>query len=117
MGLEAIQSNQRRVFFNWMGLTALFGVMFVSIQAVEWTQMMREGIKAGNIFGTAFFTTTGFHGQQVLGGVVWLSIIMLRAARGTYSAENYLGIELFGLYWHFVDVVWIVLFTVIYLIH
>jgi heme/copper-type cytochrome/quinol oxidase subunit 3 len=117
MGLEAIQSNQRRVFFNWMGLTVLFGVMFVSIQAVEWTELMREGIKAGNIFGTAFFTTTGFHGLHVLGGVVWLALLMIRASRGEYSAENNLGIEMFGLYWHFVDVVWIVLFTVIYLIN
>jgi heme/copper-type cytochrome/quinol oxidase subunit 3 len=116
MGLESLQSNDRRVFFNWMGLTILFGAMFLSIQAFEWYELMREGIEADDLFGTVFFSTTGFHGLHVLGGVVWLSIIMLRASRGAYSAENYLGIELFGLYWHFVDVVWIVLFTVIYLI-
>jgi cytochrome c oxidase subunit 3 len=117
MGLEAIQSNDRRVFFNWMGLTIMFGLAFLSIQAFEWYELMHEGIKADDVFGTVFFTTTGFHGLHVLGGVVWLILIMLRAARGEYSAENNLGIELFGLYWHFVDVVWIVLFTVIYLIH
>jgi cytochrome c oxidase subunit 3 len=117
MGLEAMQSNDRRVFFNWMGLTIAFGVTFVSIQAFEWYELMHEGIKAGGIFGTVFFSTTGFHGLHVLGGVLWLSLIMLRARRGEYSAENNLGIEIFGLYWHFVDVVWIVLFTVIYLIH
>jgi cytochrome c oxidase subunit 3 len=117
MGLEAIQSNDRRVFLNWMGLTIAFGLTFVSIQAFEWYTLMHEGIKAGGIFGTVFFTTTGFHGLHVLGGIVWLSLIMLRARRGEYSAENNLGIEIFGLYWHFVDVVWIVLFTVIYLIH
>ncbi len=117
MGLEAIQSNDRRVFLNWMGLTIAFGATFLSIQAFEWYELMHEGIKAGGIFGTTFFTTTGFHGLHVLGGIVWLSLIMLRASRGEYSADNNLGIELFGLYWHFVDVVWIVLFTVIYLIH
>jgi cytochrome c oxidase subunit 3 len=117
MGLEAIQSNDRRVFLNWMGLTVAFGLTFVSIQAFEWYELMHEGIKAGGIFGTVFFTTTGFHGLHVLGGIVWLGLIMLRARRGEYSAENNLGIEIFGLYWHFVDVVWIVLFTVIYLIH
>ncbi len=116
MGLEAIQSSDRRVFFNWMGLTILFGAMFLGIQAFEWYELMHEGIKADDVFGTVFFSTTGFHGLHVLGGVVWLSLIMLRASRGEYSAENNLGIELFGLYWHFVDVVWIVLFTVIYLI-
>lgn len=116
MGLEAIQADDRRVFFNWMGLTLLFGVTFLSIQAFEWYELMHEGIKAGNIFGTAFFVTTGFHGLHVLIGVAWLGLLMLRATRGVYSSSNNLGVELFGLYWHFVDVVWIVLFTVIYLI-
>lgn len=116
MGLEAMQSDDRRVFFNWMGLTLLFGVTFLSIQAFEWYELMHEGIKAGNIFGTAFFVTTGFHGLHVLIGVAWLGLLVLRATRGVYSSSNNLGIELFGLYWHFVDVVWIVLFTVIYLI-
>ena len=68
MGLEAIQSNDRRVFLNWMGLTIAFGLTFVSIQAFEWYTLMHEGIKAGGIFGTVFFTTTGFHGLHVLGG-------------------------------------------------
>jgi len=117
MGLEAIQSDDRRVFFNWMGLTVLLGLSFLGIQAVEWRALMHEGIKASNIFGTAFFTTTGFHGLHVFAGVGWMTILLLRARRGEYSAQNNLGIELFGLYWHFVDVVWIVLFTVIYLIH
>jgi heme/copper-type cytochrome/quinol oxidase subunit 3 len=117
MALEAIQADDRRVFLNWMGLTVVFGVTFLSIQAIEWYELMHEGIEAGDIFGTAFFTTTGFHGLHVLGGVVWISLLMLRAAGGEYSAKNNLGIELFGLYWHFVDVVWIVLFTVIYLIN
>lgn len=116
MGLEAIQADDRRVFFNWMGLTLLLGALFLGVQAFEWYELMHEGIKAGNIFGTAFFVTTGFHGLHVLIGVAWLGLLMLRAARGMYSSTNNLGIELFGLYWHFVDVVWIVLFTVIYLI-
>lgn len=116
MALEAIQSDDRRVFFNWMGLTIFFGVMFLGIQAFEWYELMHEGIKASNIFGTAFFVTTGFHGLHVFGGVAWLAILLVRARRGLYSAANSLGVELFGLYWHFVDVVWIVLFTIIYLI-
>ena len=88
MGLESLQSNDRRVFFNWMGLTILFGVTFLSIQAFEWYELMHEGIKADDMFGTVFFSTTGFHGLHVLGGVAWLGLIMLRAARGEYSAEN-----------------------------
>jgi len=117
MGLEALQAGDRKVFFNWMRLVALFGVGFLGIQAVEWYELIHQGIRQGHLFGTAFFVTTGFHGLHVLLGVAWLALVLLRARRGTYSATNYLGVELFGLYWHFVDVVWIVLFTVIYLIH
>lgn len=117
MALEAIQSNDRKVFFNWLGLTALFGVMFLGIQAFEWYELFHEDINEKSIFGTAFFTTTGFHGLHVTGGVVWLFLLMRHAwQKKDFGAENALSVELFGLYWHFVDVVWIVLFTVIYLI-
>ena len=112
-----MQSNDRRVFFNWMGVTAALGILFVSIQAFEWYELMHEDITAETLFGTAFYVTAGFHGMHVLGGVGWLLLLLYKSRRGDYSADNYLGIELFGLYWHFVDVVWIVLFTVIYLIH
>lgn len=117
MGLEAIQSSDRRVFRNWMLVTLLLGLTFVSIQAVEWYELFDHGIDETTLFGTAFYVTTGFHGLHVLGGVAWLAMLLLKARRGDYSAQNHLGVELFGLYWHFVDVVWIVLFTVIYLIH
>lgn len=118
MSLEAIESNDRKVFFNWMGLTLVFGLIFLGIQAFEWYELFHKGIDEKTIFGTAFFTTTGFHGLHVLGGVVWM-ILLLRHAwqKGErFNSDNALAVELFGLYWHFVDVVWIVLFTVIYLI-
>jgi heme/copper-type cytochrome/quinol oxidase subunit 3 len=117
MGLEAIQSDDRRVFRNWMLVTLVLGLLFVSIQAVEWYELFDHGIDETTLFGTTFYVTTGFHGLHVLGGVGWLALLLLKARRGEYSAQNNLGVELFGLYWHFVDVVWIVLFTVIYLIH
>ena len=68
------------------------------------------------LFGTTFFTMTGFHGMHVLGGVLVLGIVLLKAIRGHYTQANHDGVELFGLYWHFVDLVWIILFTVAYLI-
>lgn len=117
MGLEALQSDDRRVFFNWMALTIVFGVMFLSIQAFEWYELFHDGIDQATIFGSVFFTTTGFHGLHVLGGVVWLLLLLRHAwARKDFGAQNALAVEMFGLYWHFVDIVWIVLFTVIYLI-
>jgi cytochrome c oxidase subunit III len=116
MGLESLQSGDKPVFRNWMGLTLLLGATFLGIQAFEWYELLHEDITAETLFGTAFFVTTGFHGLHVLGGVIWLALVLLKAQRGEYSADKYLGVELFGLYWHFVDIVWIVLFTVIYLI-
>jgi heme/copper-type cytochrome/quinol oxidase subunit 3 len=116
MALEAIQTNDRRVFRNWMFIVLALGLGFLTVQAFEWTELLREDITAKTLFGTAFFVTTGFHGLHVLGGVGWLALLLIKAQRGEYSAENNLGVELFGLYWHFVDIVWIVLFTVIYLI-
>lgn len=116
MGLEAIQSNDRRVFRNWMGIALLLGASFVAIQAFEWRELYSHDITSETLFGSSFYLATGFHGLHVIGGVVWLGLVLLRARRGVYGADNYMGVEMFGLYWHFVDVVWIVLFTLIYLI-
>jgi heme/copper-type cytochrome/quinol oxidase subunit 3 len=117
MALEALQAEDRRVFFNWMGVTLVLGMMFLGIQALEWYELFHHDIDEGTLFGTAFYVTTGFHGLHVLGGVGWLALLLIKARRGDYTAENHLGVELFGLYWHFVDIVWIVLFTIIYLVH
>jgi heme/copper-type cytochrome/quinol oxidase subunit 3 len=96
--------------------TAVLGTIFVTIQAVEWAELMGEGIHIStNLFGATFYTLTGFHGAHVSGGVIWVLIVTIKAFRGRY-AKNPLGVELVGLYWHFVDVVWIILFTILYLI-
>lgn len=117
MALEALQSNDRRVFRNWLIAVLVLGAGFLSIQAVEWYELMHHDITSSDLFGTAFYITTGFHGLHVLGGVIWIALLLYRAlVQKVYTAENSLGIELFGLYWHFVDVVWIALFTVIYLV-
>ncbi len=117
MALESIQSDDFRVFRNWMLITLVLGLSFIGVQALEWTELLHHDITAETVFGTVFYLTTGFHGLHVLGGIGWMLLLLVKAARGEYSASNSLGVELFGLYWHFVDIVWIVLFTVIYLVH
>jgi heme/copper-type cytochrome/quinol oxidase subunit 3 len=111
----AERGNLRRA--AWLlTATALLGTVFVSIQAFEWSVLMSEGVTAtSNLFGGTFYTLTGFHGTHVLIGVIWVLLVALKTFRGGYN-QNHLGIELAGLYWHFVDVVWIFLFTIIYLI-
>lgn len=101
----------------WLIATAALGLVFLGSQAFEWSLLFREGIfPSTNLFGATFFTTTGFHGSHVLVGVLWMTGVIARASKGGVTPQNNLSVEMVGLYWHFVDLVWVVLFTVIYLI-
>jgi heme/copper-type cytochrome/quinol oxidase subunit 3 len=112
---RAEQGDQRR-FPYFLLATAVLGTIFLSIQAFEWRELLHEGVlPTTNLFGATFYTLTGFHGAHVTGGVIWVLWATIKAFRGHYAAD-YTGIELAGLYWHFVDLVWIILFTIIYLI-
>ncbi len=105
-----------------MMATAALGAMFVSMQAFEWTKLILEGVRPwGNPFGAAqfgstFFMITGFHGLHVSVGVIYLSIVAFKVRRGDYERKgNYQIVEITGLYWHFVDLVWIFIFALFYL--
>jgi heme/copper-type cytochrome/quinol oxidase subunit 3 len=116
MAFDRVERGDERQFPYFLLATTLLGIIFLSIQAFEWAELLREGIRAStNLFGAAFYTLTGFHGAHVTGGVIWVLWVTVKAFRGGY-AEDHLGVELVGLYWHFVDLVWIILFTIIYLI-
>lgn len=121
MGLRQIQMGNPAGLMRWIGLTALMGIIFVVLQYVEYSELSHAGIaifNQGNQFdgmGARFYAPTAFHGAHVIVGALWALYVVNNARRGRYSASNYVGVEVFGLYWHFVDVVWIVLFTVIYL--
>lgn len=116
MGLREAQKNNSQGAARWLGLTAVLGTVFVVLQYVEYMELARIGISLDTEFGMRFYAPTAFHGAHVIVGVLWALRVINRARKGLYSAQNYLAIEIFGLYWHFVDVVWVVLFTVIYLI-
>ena len=94
----------------------LLGILFMAGQAYEWIELFHKGVDLTTTYGTSFFTVTGIHGMHVLVGLLWLIYLLFGHRRMPFTQENHLGIENFGLYWHFVDVVWIALFTVIYLI-
>lgn len=99
-------------------LTAILGATFVSLQGVEYSHLYEEGLTwIGSSLGTSFFTLTGFHGLHVIVGIIWCLSILPRAVQGRFDEKDYGGVEIFGLYWHFVDIVWILLFTIIYLMH
>jgi cytochrome c oxidase subunit 3 len=116
-GLSAIRHGRGGRMTIFLLLTILLGVAFLTGQAYEFYKLYEEGITlTSGVFGSAFFTLTGFHGLHVLIGVAWAIVVLLRGLRGAYTAEQNMGVEVFGLYWHFVDIVWIILFTIIYLI-
>ena len=116
LALSAVQRGDRRGSGLFLFLTALLGLIFLGGQAYEFTHFAHEGLGLGrNLFAGTFFLTTGFHGAHVTVGVLWLLTLWLLAIRGKLGPEKALKVEVAGLYWHFVDVVWIVLFTVIYL--
>jgi len=115
--LEAIgMHDDRKALRNNVLMVILLGLLFLGGQAFEWISLFREGVDFGSPYGSSFFTVTGIHGTHVFVGILWAVYLLAGNRRGLFSRENHLGIENFGLYWHFVDIVWIVLFTVIYLI-
>jgi len=94
--------------------TIVLGAAFLGGQAYEYTHA-GFGLSSG-LLGSAFFTLTGFHGAHVFVGLIFLALILWRAGRGVYTAEHHIGVEAGALYWHFVDAVWVVLLTILYLI-
>jgi len=113
----AIEDGNQKGMRAMLLATAALGIVFLSIQAMEWSALINEGTTVStDLFGSVFFTLTGFHGLHVLGGVLALLYTIAKAFRGNFTQASHGGVELMGLYWHFVDVVWIFLFTIVYLI-
>jgi len=119
LALKAIQEGKMWQFRAALLTTGAFGTFFIGVQIYEYYELIFiEGLNMSSLFGASFFTLTGFHGAHVIGGLIWLVIILFKAfgVMGGYSEDDNMGIELFGLYWHFVDIVWLLLFSLVYLI-
>jgi cytochrome c oxidase subunit 3/cytochrome o ubiquinol oxidase subunit 3 len=112
----AAQKDDRRTNL-WLTITALLGATFVGGQVYEFTVMYREGLGfTSSLFSSSFYTLTGFHGVHVTIGIIMLLALVFINKRGRIPGEKSEVVELVGLYWHFVDVVWIIIFTLVYLI-
>ena len=113
---DAMAHDNRRQFFILQIATIVLGFGFEAGQLYEFINAFARGLTFHvNTFASAFFTMTGFHGLHVLGGLILLILILGRAARGQFSAQHHVGVAAVTLYWHFVDVVWIFLFGILYL--
>ena len=119
IALDGFQRNNRRVGLGGLMAVIILGAGFLGFQAYEFTHFYHEGLTLQtNLFGSSFFILTGFHGAHVTLGVIWLLILWIESFRNNIpvTSESALKVEIAGLYWHFVDIVWIAIFTLVYLI-
>ncbi|MGH9036106.1 MAG: cytochrome c oxidase subunit 3 [Acidimicrobiia bacterium] len=117
LALTAIQRGDHSRLRIWLFATALLGSVFVGGQVYEFTVFTHEGLNlSSSVAASSFFVLTGFHGVHVTVGILWLLTLVGMSGRGQIPVERSLDIEIAGLYWHFVDVVWIVIFTIVYLV-
>ena len=117
MGVAAARNGNQKRLIQWLVLTILLGATFIGFQVYEFNAFRIEGLRyETNLFSSSFYTLTGFHGAHVTLGLVWLGAIAIIAARNPAGRPSALDVDIAGLYWHFVDIVWIVIFTLLYLI-
>lgn len=117
LALNYTQRGQRTKAVTWLLLTAFLGSIFLGCQVYEFTHFYHVGLTLGtNLFSSSFYLLTGFHGAHVTVGVIYLITLAFLAMRGKLPPEKALNVEIAGLYWHFVDVIWIVIFPLVYLI-
>jgi cytochrome c oxidase subunit 3 len=116
-GVWSIRRNDSRRLMLWLAVSLLLGLGFLAGQANEYRMLIEEGMTlSSGVFGSTFFTLTGFHGAHVAGGACFILIVLLRARSGQFTARHHDTVEMASYYWHFVDVVWIGLFSTIYLL-
>lgn len=117
IGYAQLRAGNLARFRAWVVLTVILGLGFLSFQAYEFTGDYKRGLTLqSSPFGSAFFTLTGFHGMHVAFGVFWLLSLLAYSYRKEFQTEGVTKAQVAGLYWHFVDVVWVVIFSVVYLL-
>lgn len=134
MALNSIQRDDQKGLVKFLTATMAGGLLFLGIQIWEYSHFISESpeltailegagfagatsfLPSTSIFGAVFYATTCFHGLHVLSGVIYIFVILIQARKGVYTAENHDRVEILGLFWHFIDLIWIFVFTIIYLI-
>ena len=117
MGVAAARSGNQKRLLQWLVATIILGSIFIGFQVYEFNLFRIEGLRyETNLFSSTFFTLTGFHGAHVTLGIVWLIGLAIITARNPAGRPSDLDVDIAGLYWHFVDIVWIVIFTLLYLV-
>ncbi len=117
LALDGVQRGSRKLASFWLAMVIVLGATFLGFQVFEFTHFVHEGLTIRrSVFGSSFFVLTGFHGAHVAVGVLWMTVLFIMSVRGKITPGDALKVEIAGLYWHFVDIVWIVIFTLVYLL-
>jgi heme/copper-type cytochrome/quinol oxidase subunit 3 len=117
LALEAVRQGKQAVFRRYLLLTAVLGTAFLGIKGFDYFHMWRHGFTlSSSLFGSCYYLLTGFHALHVLSGVILIMTLFAAAGRGAFSAERHGRVEYSGLYWHFIDIVWVILFTILCLV-
>jgi cytochrome c oxidase subunit III len=115
-GIRAIAAGNRDGLMRSLGLTALFGGIFLAVQGFEWSRLIHFGLTvSSSVYGGLFYTLIGFHGLHVMGALIWLMIVFARAKKGYFTREHHVGVQTCGMYWTFVVALWPVLYGLVYL--
>ena len=108
--MNAIRRDDRRGFLRNIGVTLVLGIVFLGVQAYDYSLLGHEGLTlSAGPYGTTYYTLTGFHGAHVFGGVIMLAVVLYLGMAGQFSARHHDAVEATSLYWHFDDVVWVAL--------
>ncbi len=114
--LHAVRRDDRRRLASWLALTAVLGALFLAVQGGEWVRLVRFGLTVSSgAYGGTFYTLIGTHGVHVLAALIWLTLVMLAAMRGRYTARDHVGVAVCAMYWHFVVALWPMLYLLVYL--
>ncbi len=117
MAVTACETGDRQKLVRWLGATVAGGCGFLAVQAYEYSHLIHDGLTlSSSLFGATFYTLTSFHGAHVFSGVLYLSIILGGVLLGRIGKPGDQRVEIAGLFWHFVDLIWILIFTFVYLI-
>jgi cytochrome c oxidase subunit 3 len=114
LGVWSIQKGDRTALVRWLIVSVVLGLVFLTAQLYDYSQLPFRA--DDTVYGTTFYTLTGFHGAHVAGGVIFMMVVLARSMAGQFSATRHEAVEACSFYWHFVDVVWIALFTVLYIV-
>jgi cytochrome c oxidase subunit 3 len=117
LGLRAVRTAHPRALVRWLALALVLGCVFFTLQCIVWTRLWRAGLQPSTgIYGSVFYGLTAFHALHVIAGLIGLALLLPRALRGEFTVQRHTAVRMWGMFWHFVDAIWLVMFLTVYVL-